>query len=387
MSKLQNISWKIILGYFFLRPFVSSATFGYFEFSLNIILLISALLYFHKKRIPYTLIDKVIGIFYITMIITTLVNKNTLIGLHQVHQLLILMVLFYIGKTLNKQQQKQLFFALILGATILFCCSLRYYFIVSQYALEYLSKNNIHYPFAEEFILRKRAFAPFITPSILAGYTSIILLLSTGITIQHVRENRKNLSLFFSILCFVLGLTTLFLTRSIGAYILFVISLAIMLIATKTLPKKIFIVILVLLPLFSVIANVRTINTRRFTNPSFSFERRLVYWEKTWDIICQNPIFGVGRNNLSLPEARSTHNSYLQIWAENGIIGILSWLLIVLLFIKKGLKNARSPAKSYIKAGCFAGGIFFLTHNIINFDFFVSQEAFLWWVLLGMNEN
>ncbi|MFH1768867.1 MAG: hypothetical protein ABH858_06885, partial [Candidatus Omnitrophota bacterium] len=73
----------------------------------------------------------------------------------------------------------------------------------------------------------------------------------------------------------------------------------------------------------------------------------------------------------------------LQIWAETGLLGILSWLIIIFWFIKNNLINLGD--KNDYRLGLFLSGIAFLLHNIIDYGFFIPQAAFLWWIVLGLS--
>jgi len=62
------------------------------------------------------------------------------------------------------------------------------------------------------------------------------------------------------------------------------------------------------------------------------------------DIFMQNPIFGIGTNNFAETIGKATHNTYLQITAENGILGIFIILsFLILLFIKMLHYREKSP--------------------------------------------
>ena len=110
--------------------------------------------------------------------------------------------------------------------------------------------------------------------------------------------------------------------------------------------------------------------------------RRILVIDTELKIIKEHPLKGVGLGSFSLKESRYSHNSYLQIWAETGIIGFMLWLVIVFLFLKKFFlaKN-----KTY-NIAIFCAGLTFLIHNLIDFSFFISGVSFLWWVVLGLDE-
>lgn len=73
----------------------------------------------------------------------------------------------------------------------------------------------------------------------------------------------------------------------------------------------------------------------------FSLAMRLEYWKNSWQIVTQNPVFGVGtgdiKNEIALGYEQSnsvlekkyrkrTHNQYLTFWASFGILGLLVFI-------------------------------------------------------------
>ncbi len=66
---------------------------------------------------------------------------------------------------------------------------------------------------------------------------------------------------------------------------------------------------------------LRTASTRaRFQN-----------WQESWQVIKQNPIFGIGFNNYQLagPGGQKADNSFLLVWATTGIFGLIAFVWLV----------------------------------------------------------
>ncbi len=123
-----------------------------------------------------------------------------------------------------------------------------------------------------------------------------------------------------------------------------------------------------------------------------SVGERLRYWSYTWDMIQSHPWIGVGINlfmkklPLFIPAGEIysgyAHNSYLQIWAEVGLLGLLSFLfplthLAVSLHTKK---LGESWLNTCLSVGCLA----FLLQAIFDNHFFSMQPAFLFFCFWGM---
>ena len=120
--------------------------------------------------------------------------------------------------------------------------------------------------------------------------------------------------------------------------------------------------------------------------PLFSIEQRKSYWKETLSTIKTHPIKGTGMGKFYLPTSNTlyTHNSYLQMWAETGILSILNFLGLILVFIKKSLLIINVKKENYYLLGISISGMSFLLHNIIDFSLFIPQVSFLWWIILGI---
>jgi len=348
--------------------------------ALNGLLLVSWAGYSLKKHIKIKLIDKAIFIFFLSLLLSTLNSSNIIFSLSQVYKYLPLIAMFYIARFCDKNERKQILYVLLINTILVSLYSLHHLFFDSQFILKYLSENSTNYSFAKEFLASKRAFVPFFSPNLLAGYLIAIIMICLGITVQKTKE-KDGLS-FLSAFCLLISVVALFLTKSVGGWLIFIIIFSLFLLLGKLLNKKSVLIIFFLITLFGTMAINRELKEAYFKKPLFSLDKKISYWKETVKIIKQHPLAGVGVGNFSLKETRTAHNSYLQIWAEMGILGLLSWLMIIFVFIKRGVKNLYSR-NSYYSLGILMSGLSFLFYNLIDFSFFISQSAFLFWIVLG----
>jgi O-antigen ligase len=111
--------------------------------------------------------------------------------------------------------------------------------------------------------------------------------------------------------------------------------------------------------------NPELLNSYRVENNNSTFER-LIIWRNSFHIIASSPIFGTGLNNWKLLYPKfgiggtqyinsgflsyeHPHNDYLLIWSEQGVVGLLIYLLFFILIIYAGIKVIRREEIPRIK--------------------------------------
>ncbi len=117
---------------------------------------------------------------------------------------------------------------------------------------------------------------------------------------------------------------------------------------------------------------------------------RVRFWDATARMVGQKPLLGHGLNTFYrvfpryLPAEETyrgyAHNSYFQIAAENGLLGILFFLLpLAALFRKSG------PDPTGLKPALGVAIGAFLIHAFFDNHFFALQTAVLFWIFWGMH--
>lgn len=137
-----------------------------------------------------------------------------------------------------------------------------------------------------------------------------------------------------------------------------------------------------------------------FSNAS-SLDRRVI-WQAALRMIQDKPFFGHGLSTFMgifpkygkdyfylkqgiIPYA---HNCYLQIAAETGIVGLLSFLGIIgtfLIHTVASLRNMKDRFSHAVLAGISAGIIVTLVHSLVDTNLYSLQLSVLFWVMLGVN--
>ncbi len=236
-----------------------------------------------------------------------------------------------------------------------------------------------------------RASATFDNPLILATY----LVLTTpfcafgSVYFKHKRNRR------ISGVCFFLALGGIVCTFSRGAYIAVAISILIMLISNKRVFRKLFPFVLILAIAVPLALSLRYINS----NKDFlaSTNNRLDIWKYSFDMFVHNPVIGLGAGTDNIHtmlrdfygiDRAHTHNLFLQVIVEGGIIGAGFVVIIVTLIVKnllalfKGKNAIYRPYAIVYTASLLA----FITISMFEFTLQSAKEMMIFFTLLGLME-
>lgn len=357
----------------FFRPFISAAAFPYLNSIYTWELLIFLGIYVIYKRLSFlrlpTLICPII-LFALALLISLIFSQNKSDSLSELYKYISGLLLLLVAAFLSEKEKSLTIRVIVAAGLVISFLAIYQYFFGFRHVLNYLSDNKLSSPFALDYLARKRVFLPFVTPGILGGY------LAMTIPLLLINKNRFWLILpvFFA----------LFLTKSLGAFLSLFCALIIYVYVRKKIKMAHLFGLLGLFLLIIIIFIWRSATQKEYIQPIFSTVMRLNYWKGTLEIIKAHPWVGVGLGNFNLKLSRYAHNSYLQIWAEMGILGLFSFIWIMCAVIKSYFKN---PAQLLYKnqAAClFAASTVFLIHNFLDFTFFLPEVFFVWWVIFGL---
>jgi len=118
-------------------------------------------------------------------------------------------------------------------------------------------------------------------------------------------------------------------------------------------------------------------------------------WQTSMLIIRSHPLLGIGLGNfevsyreylpfVSFPPLEwlvvKPHNLYLNLWIEMGLLGLASFLGLIILFVKKGAKILHMSAGKYTIAAMIA----LLVHGLVDTPYFKNDLSVLFWILIGL---
>jgi len=82
-----------------------------------------------------------------------------------------------------------------------------------------------------------------------------------------------------------------------------------------------------------------------------------------------------------------THNNYLQMWGETGILGAISYLALLGWRLKTGVKGILAASDRRVKrllAAALSGFCGILVISVAEYTWFYARNMFLFWVLFGL---
>ncbi|MDO9066079.1 MAG: O-antigen ligase family protein, partial [Chloroflexota bacterium] len=320
----------IFLVLIFFRPFICALAFPDLNFIYSVVLLIFLAGYIIYRN-PFSLgvpaLKYPLILFCLALLICVIFSRNQFISLAELYKYISGMGLFLVGVSLSEKDKLSAIRTIILtGAVISFLAIYQYFFSFSHVS-DYLSNNKLSFPFALDYLGRRRVFLPFVTPGVLGGYLAMIIPLSL------VNKNR----IWFTPLIFF----ALLLTRSPVAFLSLFCALVVYFCLQGKLKKSSILVLVSLFLLIVIMVIWRSASQKEYIRPIFSMAMRLNYWQENLMVVKAHPFVGVGLGNLNLQMSRYAHNSYLQILAEMGILGLLSFIWLVFAALSSGFNNLK----------------------------------------------
>jgi O-antigen ligase len=250
-----------------------------------------------------------------------------------------------------------------------------------------------------------RAFGTFGQPNPFGGFMGLVAPFALAMTLFYVRQTLRyrrwqyapwfvTYASIFVVLC--LGLFT---SWSRGAWLGFIFALVVMAFA---LPRKIQYSITIAILLIAIMAGLWVFNliptsiasriqssTQEFfafedmrgidiTSANYAVAERLAHWQAALNMAQAHP-FGVGIGNyeVAYPQYRllnwkfalgHAHNFYLNILAEMGIIGLLSYLMLIFSLVYLAWKNRQSPdpLTRLISIACLGALAYLIFHSLLD---------------------
>ncbi|WP_169922890.1 O-antigen ligase family protein [Ezakiella peruensis] len=241
-------------------------------------------------------------------------------------------------------------------------------------------------------VITRRAYSVFMNPNIFAEY----LVLVTPLVVSQFWAHRDGFKKFIYLMIAGLLLLNMMLTFSRGG----MVSIALAAMVFLFFAMRPLFVFLIPIGIFSINFLPEKIQNRIYSIFNFadsSTSYRFKMWGITKDLIRDNPMVGVGFGHKTFKQEfelliRSmpifhAHNTYLEIMAEGGALGIISFLYIVIGSIVNLFKSGMKSTDKYIRTvsiGLLASIIGILTNGMTEHIVYINRIIVMLWMVFGL---
>lgn len=237
-----------------------------------------------------------------------------------------------------------------------------------------------------------RIYSVFTNPNIFAEYLVILTPLAVG-TMWYTKSMKKKLTFIIGVGVLLLALL---MTMSRGGWLgIFVAAFVFVLIVDKRLLVLTIPIVLIAVPFLPKSILQRFISIGSNVDSSILYRTKI--YQITANIIKDNFINGVGFGYIPFKQVYETyirtmpiyhaHNTFLEIFAEGGIIGLLVFLILIFSLIKNGLCYLTKSSDKYIKylgAGAMASLFGILANGMTEHILYMPRIIFTFWILVGL---
>ena len=216
-------------------------------------------------------------------------------------------------------------------------------------------------------------------------------------------ESRDQLSNFdkifipLLILTTSISITTVYLTKSFSGWLGLGAGIFVLLLLAPIKRKIKIISVCVLLILSGLFIYAQKNNPKFQAIKNFqgrtAIHSRIQIWKTSIEIIKDNPILGIGLGNFHqkyieyLPQKIDNpleyavikpHNLYLNLWLETGLLGLISFIWLIIIFYKQ---NSKASSLQLIAYGSMAG---LLTQGFFDTPYFKNDLSIIFWIIIGL---
>ena len=258
---------------------------------------------------------------------------------------------------------------------------------IAIFLMNYYTINQLHWLSNPQARAKINGTFVWLGPNELAAFFATYSFVLLGILFFDKSKLRR---LFFLVLI-ILSLYCVLFLFSRGAYlaILAGIFFFCFLKAKKLLIPILFIIIFwnVILPK-QVVDRINETRTEEGTLDTSS-ETRIIMWQRAFQLFKESPITGSGFNTIWFMglELGDTHNIYLKVLAEQGIIGIVIFLILLFKALSSGISLYLKTNDNFLKGlgvGFSACVIAMIVANMFGDRWTHPQLGTYFWVFLAL---
>jgi len=395
-DKLINRCDKIILFCLYVIAYFLPISKGIIElFSILAIIFFIFKKILQRQGIPFTSLNSAVFAYIAICFFSIFFSSNPRISSLTFFRKTLqnLFFFFLVADTLNSERRiKPFIYVLFASALLLGVDGIYQHFTRKDFI-----RNRID-------LLIPRIYASFYTPNDFGCYLATVIPFTIVSIFEKSRPRIFKLIIF---LLFILLFSCLILTVSRGAWLGFIASV---LFLGFWLPAVVIVFLIAAFLLLATKSLFHPLIGERMSNlfnlfdmdvltDGSSLDRKMI-WRAGWRMFLFSPLVGLGVGTFMYNFKKFVdasyrygpsyaHNCYLQIAAETGIIGLLCFLSILVLFFFYGIKviNNKTYAKTYswyILLGSLAAILAYCVHMFVDTSFYSLDLGMLFWFILGL---
>ncbi len=338
------------------------------------------------------------------------INLGAGSGVRALFRLVSYLALYYSVTAWVQSRSKLLqLIRVLLISTLLICCLGFYQFVANGYGQWFYWLYHGQEEYIEPFAGRITSVFLHINP--FAAFLNLVLPLALAVCVKSADRGAARLGG----ICLFAAMLALFLTQSRGALLAFAVMLLLAfryLVKDAGNRKRVLVQIIFALLIAVTAYQIRdrwveqqaseytvsgaSATLDRLTGLDEATLTRLVIYGKAWDFFLSSPAIGVGYGNfphLFAPSieggpdsAWDTHNLYLKLLSETGLIGALCYLGLVVVvwrLARSGLATAAAPLDGIVFFAVLGATATMLVHGLVDVMLDVPQFSGLLWLLFG----
>ncbi|WP_160678608.1 O-antigen ligase family protein [Clostridium sp. C8-1-8] len=323
-------------------------------------------------------------VFLLLMLLSTIYAEDKSIALKESMRFFTyIIIMFMIDRVFKEKERERIIFTILLISFTVSILGIVQYFTGIGAETHIVSS------------VRPRVQSTLDNPNTLGAFQ--VLMFFPLISITRAKNKSvvfKVLSIVTSVMCFINLITSMSRSAMMG----FAIGLVLLLLLSG---KRL---LLILIPVAGIILAIpSSISRIKQITDSNQNESRIRIWNVAIKMIKDQPYIGVGNGNFIVKYPKYTklypqfkeqgvdvfpsHNSYLKIASELGMVGELSFWLIIIFILREAvhfMKNKSQTLTSYFIEGFLVGLIPFLFMNCFDNILFVPKVSTFFWIMVAM---
>jgi len=389
----------------FCLPFSKAASES-FTLAAFVLWVLKRVLGYRKKALwlwlPDTVLNKALGIFIAANALSVVFTVHYGLSLRGFFgkELKFLAIYFMLVEVINSSKRLKVFLSVIIASAVL---------MVLDAGTQYFKGVD----FLRSYPL-ERLRASFFSASGFGGWLIVIIPLFFGLLMS--KKFRHKISTIILLILTGLLLVCLSATYSRGAFVGFsagIFFMAVCIYKKLSLKMKILWLSICAVLMVMFLFLPRPLQNKIKDNISFKFKfsqkfdervksifrldvysntERIMFWKEALNITRDYPLVGCGLNTYATVARQYKsfegggiypHNSFLQMSAETGLLGLGSFLWLLIVFFRNGLKTFNLK-KDYLTLGLLSGILAFLVHAFFDTHLYSLQLIVLFWYMLGL---